>query len=99
MPQPPNSPPIFLEPEDFGGKWANAADLVRTPHEITLDFVRMGPMWQQGKVVSRVSFSPLLLSQLVDLFNDEWERYTQEAGIPPEEPDVGTEDSEEGGGS
>jgi hypothetical protein len=71
--------------ETFEGKWANAADLTRTSHEVTLDFIRMGPMGQQGKVVSRISFSPLLLGKLAELLGDEWQRYAQEAGIPPEE--------------
>lgn len=74
----------MLDPETFAGKWANAAQLARSPHECTLDFIRMGPTGEQGQVVSRVSFSPLLLSELVDLFNDAWQHYTQESGIPPE---------------
>lgn len=69
----------------FAGRWANAVQFVRSPHEYTLDFIRMGPMGQQGQVVARVSFSPLLLSQLVDLFNDAWQNYTEESGIPPED--------------
>lgn len=74
-----------MDPETFEGKWANAAELVRTPHEVTLDFIRMGPMGQQGKVVSRISFSPLLLSDLAELFNDAWQDYARNAGIPLDE--------------
>jgi hypothetical protein len=88
MPQPPQppeqGPQIIISPEEFAGRWANAAVLQRTPHECTLDLIRMGPAFQQGQVVARVSFSPLLLSELAELFGAEWRRYTEEAGIPPE---------------
>jgi hypothetical protein len=77
-------------PEEFAGKWANSAMLQRSPHEFTLDLIRMGPQFLQGQVVSRVSFSPLLLAELADLFNREWAEYTKDAGVPSddEEPDA-----------
>jgi hypothetical protein len=75
---------IMMSPEEFAGKWANAAQLQRSPHEYTLDLIRMGPQFQQGQVVSRVSFSPLLLGELAELFGNAWEKYTQDAGIPPD---------------
>ena len=62
MPQPESpdeseqGPNIVMPPEEFAGKWANAAAIARTPHEFTLDFLRIGPQGQQGIVVSRVSF-------------------------------------------
>ena len=77
-------PNIMMPPEEFAGKWANAAAIARTPHEFTLDFMRIGPQGQQGMVVSRVSFSPLLASQLLDLLGEQWQAYTEESGIPPE---------------
>jgi len=83
-PQPPDQAPIIMLPEEFAGKWANAAQLQRSPHEFTLDLIRMGPQFLQGQVVARVSFSPLLLGELAELFNGAWRRYTEEAGIPPE---------------
>jgi hypothetical protein len=79
-----SGPNIMIPPEEFAGKWANAASIARTPHEFTLDFMRIGPQGQQGMVVSRVSFSPLLASQLLDLLGEQWQAYTQESGIPPE---------------
>jgi hypothetical protein len=90
MPQPPQpgetqQPNIMLPPEEFGGRWANAANLQRTPHELTLDFVRVGPQGQMGAVVARINFSPLLLAELRDLFNSAWDQYTDEAGMPGEE--------------
>ncbi len=77
-------PNIMMPPEEFAGKWANAAAIARTPHEFTLDFMRIGPQGQQGMVVSRVSFSPLLASQLLDLLGEQWQEYIEESGIPPE---------------
>jgi hypothetical protein len=77
-------PNIMMSSEEFAGKWANAASIARTPHEFTLDFMRIGPQGQQGMVVSRVSFSPLLASQLLDLLGEQWRAYTEESGIPPE---------------
>lgn len=75
---------IVIPPDEFGGRWANVAQLQRTPHELTLDFIRVGPQGQFGTVVARINFSPLLLAQLVELFNDTWAQYTQEAGMPQE---------------
>jgi hypothetical protein len=63
---------------------ADFAALQRTPHELTLDFVRVGPGGQFGTVVSRINFSPLLLAELRDLFNSAWEQYTRDAGMPQE---------------
>jgi hypothetical protein len=77
-------PNIMMPSEEFAGKWANAASIARTPHEFTLDFMRIGPQGQQGMVVSRVSFSPLLASQLLDLLGEQWREYTKESGVPPE---------------
>jgi hypothetical protein len=81
--EPDQGPNIMMPPEEFAGKWANAAAIARTPHEFTLDFLRIGPQGQQGIVVSRVSFSPLLASQLLDLLSEQWQSYTEESGIPP----------------
>lgn len=82
---PEQGPNIMMPPDEFAGKWANAAAIARTPHEFTLDFLRIGPQGQQGMVVSRVSFSPLLASQLLDLLGEQWKAYTEESGIPPED--------------
>jgi hypothetical protein len=93
MPQPPQpggqpqQPNIMLPQEKFEGHWANFAALQRTPHELTLDFVRIGPQGQIGEVVSRINFSPLLLAELRDLFNSAWEQYTKDAGMPQEGDD------------
>jgi Protein of unknown function (DUF3467) len=83
----------MMPPEEFAGKWANAAAIARTPHEFTLDFMRIGPQGQQGMVVSRVSFSPLLASQLLDLLGEQWREYIEESGVPPEGDAVGAQDA------
>jgi hypothetical protein len=83
--EPEQGPNIMMPPEEFAGKWANAAAIARTPHEFTLDFLRIGPQGQQGIVVSRVSFSPLLASQLLDLLTEQWQSYTEESGVPPKD--------------
>jgi hypothetical protein len=80
--EPQQQPVIMMPAEEFAGKWANEAILQRSPHEITLDFVRMGPQFLQGQVVARISFSPLLFSKLVDMFNEGWNSYIEDAGIP-----------------
>ena len=77
-------PNIVIPPEEFGGRWANVAQLQRTPHELTLDFIRVGPQGQFWTVVARINFSPLLLSELRDLLNSAWEQYTIDAGMPQE---------------
>jgi hypothetical protein len=82
-----DGPNIVMPPEEFAGKWANAASIARTPHEFTLDFLRIGPQGQQGVVVSRVSFSPLLASQLLDLLGEQWQAYAEESGIPSDGAD------------
>jgi len=91
---PPQPPPgqaqqanIVIPPEEFGGRWANVAQLQRTPHEFTLDFIRVGPQGQFGTVVARINFSPLLLAELVEVFNTAWQQYTEEAGMPKEGDD------------
>jgi hypothetical protein len=76
-----------MPPEEFAGKWSNAVSIARTPHEFTLDFLRIGPQGQQGIVVSRVSFSPLLASQLLELLGEHWQSYAEEAGIPLSDED------------
>lgn len=83
--EPPSQEPLILiSPEVFEGKWANAAQLQRSPHEFTLDFLRFGPQGQQASVVARVSFSEALLGELTELFRVHWEAYTEQAGIPPQ---------------
>jgi hypothetical protein len=92
MPQPPQPGQqglnIVIPPEEFGGRWANMANLQRTPHEFTLDFIRVGPQGQFGTVQARINMSPLLLYQLKDLLDEHWQAYTEDAGSPEGHPDA-----------
>jgi hypothetical protein len=87
QPEEAQQPDIVIPPEEFGGRWANAAQLQRTPHEFTLDFIRVGPQGQFGAVQARINFSPLLLAELADLFSSAWQQYANEAGMPNEGED------------
>ena len=52
-----------------GGIWANFAMVSHSPHEFTLDFVRLDYMTKdpiQGIIVQRVNMSPLFVKQLID---------------------------------
>lgn len=55
---------VRMPPEMFGGVWANAVQVARTPDEITLDFVRVGPGGQNAMVVSRVNVGARLAVDL-----------------------------------
>lgn len=74
-------------PEDVRpGLWANFAQVSHSPYEFTLDFARLdfdehGPTG--GIVVSRVSVSPLLVSQLIEALQANWSTYAEHA-MPPE---------------
>lgn len=78
-------PKIMINEDQMAGVWANWARVQHSPYEFTLDFVRMDFAGQppQGIVVSRVSVSPLLVSQLIDALNENWSTYTAKA-MPPE---------------
>lgn len=86
---------IIVEPTQMA-VWANAVAIAETPHEFTLDFIRMdgrAPAPGRGILVARVAFSALLASELADLLHDAWQRY---ARIPdrPEGQDDGPEGPE-----
>jgi hypothetical protein len=55
----------------------------RTPHEITIDFIRVDPIEAQGVCVSRVSCSPLTAGELVDKLTRIWRQWVAE-NLPPE---------------
>ena len=78
-------PSIIIDPEHMAGVWANYARVSHSPYEFTLDFVRLDftqkPL--QGIVVGRVSVSPLMITQLIEALNENWDRYANKA-MPPE---------------
>lgn len=72
---------IQIDPREMAGVWANFAQVSHSPYEFTLDFVRLDfnqPL-PTGIVVSRVSLSPLLVSQLIDALQENWQRYVEKA--------------------
>jgi hypothetical protein len=78
--QQPAGPSIITPPEQFPGHWANLASIARTPHEFTLDFLRVGPGGQQAMLVTRVNCSPLLFGQLLEAMQGQWDAY-QESSV------------------
>jgi hypothetical protein len=96
---------INLPEQQRGGVWANFARVHHSPHEFTLDFVRIDfasltePESEEerptvdGTVVARVGVSPLFVRQLIAALEDNWSKYAEKA-MPKEvyggdEPDQG----------
>ncbi len=73
---------IFLPEDKLAGVWANWAQVSHSPHEFTLDFVRIdatAPPPGRGIVVARVAVSPLFVTQLIDALTDNWQKYAEKA--------------------
>jgi Protein of unknown function (DUF3467) len=68
---------VITPPEVFPGHWANAASVARTPHEFTIDFFRVGPGGEQAMMVSRINCSPLLLGELLQTLQEQWDAYKE----------------------
>ena len=82
---------IALPHEQMAGVYANWAQVSHSEHEFTIDFVRMQYADQpvQGVVVSRVSVSPLFITQLIDALQANWSTYADKA-MPKEVTDRDT---------
>lgn len=90
-PQEPQPLNIILQPEQMAGVWANWAQVSHSPHEFTLDFVRLDSTRPgQGIVVARVAVSPLFVTQLIDALQTNWEMFAEKA--MPKEVHGGQED-------
>lgn len=87
-----NPPPnlnISITAEMMSGVWANFAAVRHSQYEFTLDFARVE--WAEvppgtplpGIVVARVNLSPLLVSQLMDALQTNWDSYAAKA-LPKE---------------
>lgn len=72
-------PEIILPQEEMPGVWANFASISHTKHEFTIDFTRMEADGRRGIVVSRVSVSPLFVSQFIEALNTNWANYAEKA--------------------
>ncbi|WP_295660502.1 DUF3467 domain-containing protein [uncultured Nocardioides sp.] len=90
--QPSSAPPNFqiAVPDDqAGGVWANFAAVSHSPYEFTIDFARMDYAHpredgsHQGTVVARVNLSPLMVTQLLEALNSNWQGYAARS-MPPE---------------
>ena len=60
------------------GIWSNFALVSHSPHELTIDFIRLDYTTSnptEGVMVQRVNMSPLLANQLIDALTDTLERY------------------------
>jgi hypothetical protein len=67
-----------------GGVWANFAAVSHSPYEFTVDFVRLDFARQHesalpGQVVARVNLSPLMVTQLMEALQTNWEKYAERA--------------------
>lgn len=70
-----------------GGVWANFARVTHSPYEFTLDFARLDFATapdMQGVVVARVNLSPMLVAQLINALETNWEAYATKAMGPDE---------------
>lgn len=78
-------PQVIIEPAQMAGVWANFARVSHSVYEFTIDFVRLDFALNppNGIVVARVSVSPLLVTQLIDALNSNWDKYAEKA-LPKE---------------
>jgi hypothetical protein len=79
---------VFLDPAQVSGVWANFARVSQSAYEFTLDFVRLDYTNNppNGVVVARVSVSPLFITQLIDVLQEQWTQYAERA-LPMEARD------------
>jgi len=73
------TPEIYMDPSQMAGVWANWAQVSHSEHEFTIEFVRLESTAPRGIVVSRVSVSPLFVTQLIDALNENWQKYAAKA--------------------
>lgn len=84
-------------PSGQAGVWANFARVNHSPHEFTIDFVRIdfgNAPNLTGIVVARVAVSPLFITQLIAALQENWAQYAEKA-LPREVRDAGQGSEEE----
>ena len=80
------------------GVWANFATVSHSPYEFTIDFVRLdfahptGDGARPGQVVARVNLSPLMVTQLMEAPEGNWQMYAARA-LPTDLGEPGPLDS------
>jgi len=84
-----------LSADMFGGVWSNVARVSHSVYEFTIDFARIDHSQEppSGVVVARVNMSPLMVSQLIDALQTNWQSYAEKA-MPRE---VYRDDDDQGG--
>lgn len=75
-----------------GGVWANFAAVSHSSYEFTIDFVRLDFARQAegstpGQVVARVNLSPLMVTQLLEALESNWQKYAARAMPPLDGPE------------
>ena len=90
---------ISLPDDQAGGVWANFAAVSHSPYEFTIDFVRLDfarthEGQTPGNVVARVNLSPLMVTQLMEALEGNWQRYAARA-MPSDVNDPGRPDGQE----
>lgn len=86
---------VAVEPADLVGVYSNVAVVHHSQYEFTIDFLRnefSGIAAGKAKLVSRVTLSPLMVSQLIDALNENWTNYAQKA-LPREVYDDGGDEA------
>lgn len=61
-----------------GGIWSNFALVSHSPHELTIDFIRLDYATRnptEGVMVQRVNMSPLLANQLIEALTETLDEY------------------------
>jgi len=74
-----------------GGVWSNFAAVSHSPYEFTIDFARLDFARQAdgttpGQVVARVNLSPLMVTQLLEALDSNWQKYAERAMPKFDEP-------------
>lgn len=86
---------VSIPQDQLGGVWSNFARVHHSPHEFTIDFVRIDYTTAPhltGVVVARIGLSPLFVRQLIDALGENWDKYAKKA--LPREVFEGDGDSE-----
>lgn len=93
----PETMQVMVLPAQQGGVWANLAGVFHTDHEFTIDFIRTDPLVpNRGILVARVSMSPLMITQLMDTVQENWDAFAAKA-LPKEVYDDGEPPAEDVG--
>ncbi len=71
---------IDLSEKESEGIYANRANIIFSPSEFILDFIKLLPGMKKGKVVSRILMTPQNYKMLVKIFDDTLKKYEEQFG-------------------